>query len=150
MITWRHENCKKSAMKKFKIIFALLALFVISVAFKSQDVALKQSINDGKEVYAGLCIACHLSEGQGIGSVFPPLAKSDYLMDDLDRSIKQLIDGSTGEIVVNGIKYNGTMPATGLDDKDITNVLNYIRNSWGNEGDIVKIEKVKKVRASMK
>jgi len=128
----------------------MLALFVISVAFKSQDVALKQSMDDGKEVYAGLCVACHLSEGQGIGSVFPPLAKSDYLMDDLDRSIKQLIAGSTGEIVVNGTKYNGTMPATGLDDKDIANVLNYIRNSWDNKGDIIKISQVKKVRASMK
>jgi nitrite reductase (NO-forming) len=137
-------------MKKFKIIFIMLALFVISVAFKSQDVALKQSMDDGKEVYAGLCVACHLSEGQGIGSVFPPLAKSDYLMDDLDRSIKQLIAGSTGEIVVNGTKYNGTMPATGLDDKDIANVLNYIRNSWDNKGDIIKISQVKKVRASMK
>ncbi len=137
-------------MKKFKIVFALLALFVISVAFKSQDVALKQSMNDGKEVYAGLCIACHLSEGQGIANVFPPLAKSDYLMDDLDRSIKQLIEGSSGEMVVNGTKYNGAMPATGLDDKDIANVLNYVRNSWGNKGDIVKVDKVKKVRASLK
>ena len=150
MITWLHEKLKKLLMKKFKIVFALLALFVISVAFKSQDVALKQSMNDGKEVYAGLCIACHLSEGQGIANVFPPLAKSDYLMDDLDRSIKQLIEGSSGEMVVNGTKYNGAMPATGLDDKDIANVLNYVRNSWGNKGDIVKVDKVKKVRASLK
>jgi mono/diheme cytochrome c family protein len=150
LIPWRHDNFKKLSMKKLKIVFTLLALFVISVAFKSQDVALQQSMKDGKEVYAGLCIACHLSEGQGISSVFPPLAKSDYLMDDLDRSIKQLIEGSTGEIEVNGTKYNGAMPATGLDDKDIANVLNYVRNSWGNKGDLVKVDKVKKVRASLK
>lgn len=150
MITWRHNNCKVLPMKKFKIIFSLLALFVVSVAFKSQDVALKQSMDDGKEVYDGLCVACHLSEGQGIANVFPPLAKSDYLMDDLDRSIKQLIEGSSGEIEVNGKKYNGAMPATGLDDKDITNVLNYVRNSWGNKGDLIKIAQVKKVRNSIK
>ena len=137
-------------MKKFKIVFTLLALFVISVSFKTQDATLKQSMVDGKEVYAGLCIACHLSEGQGIASIFPPLAKSDYLMADLDRSIKQLIEGSTGEIEVNGTKYNGAMPATGLDDKDIADVLNYVRNSWGNKGDLVKIAKVKKVRAVLK
>ncbi len=137
-------------MKKIKLTFALLAIMVISVSFNVQDATLKKSMEDGKKVYDGVCLACHLSEGQGIGGVFPPLAKSDYLMEDLDRSIQQLIEGSSGEIEVNGKKYNGQMPATGLDDQDIADVLNYIRNSWGNKGDIVKPDKVKKVRASLK
>jgi len=137
-------------MKKLKIIFILFAILVVSVSFKAQDTTLEQSMADGEKVYGGLCVACHLSEGQGIGNVFPPLAKSDYMMEDLDRSIKQLIEGLRGEIEVNGVKYDGVMPATGLDDKDIANVLNYVRNSWGNKGEIVKVEKVKKVRASLK
>tara|TARA_R110002073_G_scaffold128999_3_gene275061 strand:- start:16235 stop:16711 length:477 start_codon:yes stop_codon:yes gene_type:complete len=115
-----------------------------------QSSALKKSMEDGKRVYGIVCLTCHLSEGQGISNVFPPLAKSDYLMASLVRSIKELIQGSSGEIVVNGRKYNGAMPATGLDDKDIADVLNYVRNSWGNKGDIVTRAKVKKVRASLK
>tara|TARA_R110001592_G_scaffold125077_2_gene334304 strand:+ start:2227 stop:2640 length:414 start_codon:yes stop_codon:yes gene_type:complete len=135
-------------MKKTYILFAVLAVATISFSFTTvQDAALKKSMADGKNVYDGLCMACHMNEGQGIASVFPPLAKSDYLMKDLDRSIDVLIKGQQGEITVNGKKYKGAMPATGLDDKDIADVLNYVRNSWGNKGDRVTTEQVAKVRA---
>ncbi len=137
-------------MKKIKILFGLVALLIVSASFTIQDEALKKSMENGKGVYNLVCVVCHLSEGQGIQSVFPPLAKSDYLMEDLDRSIQQLIEGSSGEITVNGVKYNGQMPATGLDDKDIADVLNYVRNSWGNKGDMVKEDYVKKIRAGLK
>ncbi|WP_323755408.1 cytochrome c [Roseivirga sp.] len=135
-------------MKKTHILFAVLAVATISFSFTTvQDAALKKSMTEGKDVYEGLCMACHMNEGQGIASVFPPLAKSDFLMKDLDRSINVLIKGQQGEITVNGKKYKGAMPATGLDDKDIADVLNYVRNSWGNKGDRVTTEQVAKVRA---
>jgi mono/diheme cytochrome c family protein len=140
-------------MKKVYILFAALAAATVSFSFASpdQDAALKKSMEAGKGVYQGLCINCHLAEGEGITNIFPPLAKSDYLMSDLDRSIKVLINGQQGELTVNGKKYNGAMPAYGLDDKDIADVLNYIRNSWGNKGDKTVTEaQVAKVRASAK
>ena len=36
----------------------------------------------GKAVFMGTCSTCHQLDGQGLASVFPPLAKSDYLMAD--------------------------------------------------------------------
>jgi mono/diheme cytochrome c family protein len=138
-------------MKKSIQLFALLGVMFISFSMKDQDQALKKSMEDGKGIYSGVCLACHLNEGQGIPSVFPPLAKSDYLMEDVDRSIKNLIEGLNGEIEVSGKKYNGAMPASGLDDKDIADVLNYVMNSWGNEAEgMVTETQVKKVRASLK
>jgi nitrite reductase (NO-forming) len=134
-------------MKRVYILFVVLALAISSFAFKDQSTALKESMARGKGIYDGTCTVCHMAEGQGLPGVFPPLAKSDYLMKDLDRSIKAMVDGLTGEIEVNGTKYNGVMPASGLDDKDIADVLNYIRNSWGNKGDMVKESAVAKVRA---
>ena len=136
-------------MKRAYILFAVLALFVSSFAFKVQSNELKESMVRGKTVYegSGLCTVCHMPEGQGMTGAFPPLAKSDYLMDDLDRSIKIVIEGLNGEIEVNGTKYNGAMQPSGLDDKDIADVLNYVRNSWGNKGDIVTESMVAKVRA---
>lgn len=134
-------------MKRVYILFAALALAISSFAFKDQNAALKESMERGKGIYDGTCTVCHMAEGQGLPGVFPPLAKSDYLMEDLDRSIKAMIDGLTGEIEVNDVKYNGAMPASGLDDKDIADVLNYIRNSWDNKGDIVKESTVARVRA---
>lgn len=138
-------------MKRIQLTFALLLLFVVSTAFTTQDDALKASMERGKGEYQGICLACHMDSGQGIAGVFPPLAKSDYLMVDTDRAIKSLIEGLQGEIVVNGTKYNQVMPASGLDDQAIADVLNYVMNSWGNEAEkMVTKKKVAEVRASLK
>ena len=134
-------------MKRTYLLFSVLALAITSFAFKTQDSKLKASMERGKDEYDGVCQTCHMDQGQGIPGVFPPLAKSDYLMADLDRAIKGMIDGQEGEIVVNGVTYNGAMPATGLDDQSIADVLNFVRNSWGNKGDYVSKEYVAKVRA---
>jgi mono/diheme cytochrome c family protein len=61
------------------------------------------------------------------------LAKSDYLINNIDLSIKGLKYGLSGPIVVNGEEYNGVMQEQGLDDVEIADVMNYILNNWGNE-----------------
>lgn len=101
----------------------------------------------GKQVYMTTCFACHQSEGQGIESVFPPLAASDYLNADVDRSIKVVLQGLQGEITVNGETYNNVMPSQGLTDEEIANVLTYIYNSWGNDKQQVTPAMVAKIRA---
>ena len=137
-------------MKRVLQLSLVLALFISSFTFKTQDDKLKKSMEVGKGVYNGICMACHLGEGQGIAGVFPPLAKSDYLMEDTDRAIKTLIKGMSGEVTVNGTKYNQVMPPTGLDDQDIADVLNYVMNSWGNKAeDMVTKAKVAEVRADL-
>lgn len=107
---------------------------------------LKASIARGKEVFAGNCMSCHMENGEGIEGAFPPLAKSDYLMADKKRSISQMINGLTGEIKVNGKTYYGDMPALDLSDEQISDVLNYVRNSWGNKGEAVTPQEVKASR----
>ena len=37
--------------------------------------------------FTGTCSVCHQANGQGLPSVFPPLAKSDFLMADKQRAI---------------------------------------------------------------
>lgn len=107
---------------------------------------LKASITRGKEVYTAQCITCHMEQGEGIESVYPPLAKSDYLMADKKRSVQQVLYGITGEIKVKGTTYNSDMPGFDLTDEEVSDVLNYVRNSWGNKGEPVKPEEVKAAR----
>lgn len=107
---------------------------------------LEESIKLGEEIYQGYCLACHMSEGEGLPGAFPPLAKSDYLMADKERSIRQVMHGSEGEMVVNGETYNGVMPPQPLSDEEIAHVLNFVRNSWGNEGEVVTFAEVKAIR----
>ncbi len=84
--------------------------------------------------------------GQGIPGAFPPLAKSDYLMADSIRAITTITAGLSGEITVNGVTYFGEMAAINLDDQQVADVLNYIRNSWGNKGPFINVELVKQAR----
>ena len=113
-----------------KLLFSI-AFFTIALQGFSQQA------DKGKAVFARTCIACHQATGAGIPGAFPPLAKSDYLNKDLKRAIKQVIKGSNGVIVVNGVKFNGAMPAQALNDKDIADVLTYVYSCWGNNKSVV-------------
>lgn len=104
-------------------------------------------ITFGKRVYAQACQACHQANGEGIPQVFPPLAKSDFLNADSKRAIRAVLNGLSGEITVNGSKFNGAMPAQLLDDEQIANVLTFVYNSWGNSGKAVTAAQVKAERA---
>jgi nitrite reductase (NO-forming) len=92
----------------------------------------QEKMEFGKATYMRTCFACHQAEGQGIPNAFPPLAKSDYLNADLNRAIDIILHGKTGEITVNGVKYNSVMTKQDLTDEEVANVLTYIYNSWGN------------------
>ena len=68
-------------------------------------------------------------------------------MADTARAIRGIIKGQSGEMTVNGVKYTGVMPPVLLTDDQIAHVLTYVRNAWGNTGDIVTVEEVQKVHA---
>ncbi|MBT6161173.1 MAG: cytochrome c [Flavobacteriaceae bacterium] len=101
-----------------------------------QQKTLEQSMADGAEIYADFCVQCHLQTGAGVSGVFPPLNQSDYLFEDLDRSIRGVKYGLKGNIVVNDETYAGIMASQGLDDEEIADVMNYILNSWDNSSEI--------------
>jgi nitrite reductase (NO-forming) len=100
----------------------------------------------GKRVYMQTCFVCHQLTGLGMPGVFPPLAKSDYLMADKERSIRGVMKGLTGPITVNGKPYNSSMPEFPLTDEQIADVLTYVRNEWGNSGEAVSVDEVRRVR----
>lgn len=99
----------------------------------------------GKKVYDAICVACHQPTAQGVPSVFPPLAKSDYLMADKQRSIRIVAKGLTGKITVNGKDFDSAMPPPGLKPEQIADVLTYVRNNFGNSGDAVSVDEVNAV-----
>src|SRR5687768_6413011 len=87
----------------------------------------------GKQVFMQTCFVCHQMNGEGIPNQIPPLAKSDFLMADKERAIRIVLQGQSGEIVVNGKKYNAIMaPLNNLSDEEVANVLTYVQNSFGN------------------
>ena len=109
-----------------------LGIAALSSSFNRQDI--KESIKRGKEVYAMYCQGCHMEDGKGTAGVNPPLAKADYLKKPAKTLINVILKGQSGEVIVNGKKYNAIMVAQDyLTDQQIADVLNYSRNSWGNK-----------------
>ncbi len=120
---------------KHCIFLVLIVCCTISVTAQKvveKDSNFKCSIKEGSIIYEDFCVNCHLPNGEGVEKTFPPLAKSDYLMNKIDLSIKAIKFGQKGEIVVNGVTYNNIMTPLGLTDQEIADVMNYITTSWGN------------------
>ena len=115
---------------KFFVIFYFLFIFNISLSLFTKK-PLQESLLDGQEIYKDFCAQCHLEDGKGVKGIYPPLAKSDFLK-DINRTISSIKYGLKGPITVNGEKYNSIMVSQGLDDEEISDVVNYILNSWGN------------------
>ncbi|WP_439153370.1 c-type cytochrome [Winogradskyella sp.] len=112
----------------------------------SQDTNASTSISRGKAIYTTMCVVCHMTNGKGVPKAFPPLANSDYLKENQEKSIIGIKKGMSGKIIVNGITYNSVMSPLGLTDEEVADVMNYINNSWGNNyGEIITSEDVTKV-----
>ncbi|TBN03650.1 cytochrome c [Hyunsoonleella flava] len=127
------------------IVFSGLTIFG-AVTITQQD-SLQESITRGQEIYTDFCINCHMANGEGVEKTYPPLAKSDYLQNNREASIRAIKYGQRGEITVNGKAYNGNMTPMGLDDKEVADVMNFINNSWGNSNTkIVTEEEVAAVK----
>lgn len=107
---------------------------------------LEEKMALGKIVYNKTCMACHQPTGKGIDNVFPPLAGSDYLNEDIDRAIDIVLNGKSGEITVNGAKYNNIMTKQVLSDQEVASVMSYVLNSWGNNKKEVSEIDVARVR----
>ena len=59
-----------------------------------------------------------------------------------------------GPIEVLGEKYPGQVPMTPyeglLNDEEMSAIVSYVRNSWGNKSSVVYAGRIKEIRASIK
>lgn len=134
-------------MKKIIISFLLLITLSPFLALQQKpQFDLKASAERGKEIYLRNCISCHMEQGEGLEGIFPPLAKSDYMLADKKRAIQQTLYGVTGEMTVNGKLYNGEMNAFDLTDDQTSDLMNYIFNSFENKGGVITPADVKAAR----
>lgn len=107
---------------------------------------MSERMKNGMILYETNCAACHQKQGEGLAGAFPPLAKSDYLMALKDKGVGIPLHGLSGKIKVNGKIYDGVMPQMQLSDDEIASIMTYVRNSWGNKGDLVTAAEVQKSR----
>ena len=113
----------------------LAAVTAATKAAQSGALTVADQMKAGQALFAGTCSTCHQANGAGLPGVFPPLAKSDWLVANPKRSIDVVLNGLSGPVKVNGQDYNSVMPPMNqLNDDEVANILTYVQGSWGNAG----------------
>lgn len=120
----------------FKPASVLIATLATSSYISAAEVHQAEAAKGAaKAAYEANCAACHQPTGQGMPGVFPPLAGNKRFVDDRARTLDIAINGLSGPLEVNGVKYNNAMPPMGhIKDADMAAALTYAATSWGNTG----------------
>ena len=102
----------------------------------------------GAQLYMQHCAACHLPNGKGVAGTIPPLLNSEWVTGNQKRLITATLKGISGEIEVNGLKYNQEMPgfSASLSNQEIAEVLTFIREYFGGLHDQISTDDVAELR----
>lgn len=125
----------------------------------SMDQSLQKTYPRGAILFKTVCQTCHGADGDGIQSLAPPLNQSEIVTGDKHRLAAIVLFGLTGPVNVAGKQYkapeiSGDMPGIGsndeFSDKDIAEVLSFIRSAWSNHATKVTGKDIQEVRKQYK
>lgn len=126
----------------FSVVCILIFGFTIKAPYNQQS-----DQPEGSQLYNKYCLACHQANGKGIRNMFPPLTGNEKITGPPADLIKIVLFGLEGPIIVNGREYNQPMPPQAyLTDKQISDILSFIRSSWGNNAPPITPGNVEKIR----
>lgn len=128
-----------------KVFFAVLFCVVFAANnLYSQSL----SVENGKTLYAIYCQSCHKENGEGVQGEFPPLAQAQNLK-GTKKQAQIILRGMRGETIVKGVTYNAEMAGIELNDQEVADVINYIRNAWGNKAPLIRERHVAKAKKAV-
>jgi ubiquinol-cytochrome c reductase cytochrome b subunit len=92
----------------------------------------------GAAVFGASCSSCHGTAGTGTPNVGPPLAGNPDVTGDPKKIVGIVLNGLSGQ-TIQGKTYAAQMPPWKgqLKNKEIADVITYIRNAWGNKASAV-------------
>lgn len=81
----------------------------------------------GEQLFLNNCAECHQRDGKGIQNIYPSLAGNEVVL------------GSAVDVALVLIIGRGEMPSFNgsISSEDMAAIINYVRNSWGNEGEAI-------------
>lgn len=144
--------------KYLLILFFVFTCFQLTAQIKTRAktkakpaAGLAASIASGKVIYVNHCLTCHQADGGGVPNMNPPLIKTSYVTGDHAQLIKVVLNGFSENVDIDGESYSNVMPAHDfLKDREIADVLTYVRKSFGNKGGAITAAQVKAVREKNK
>jgi len=131
-----------------KVIFVFFGILFFSCSRSNSkgDIKFQQYYAQGELIYGQRCSNCHQKSGQGLGLLYPPLEKSDYLDRNFEDVICLIKYGTKGEIIVNGKAFNKSMPGVPtLTELEITELATFLYNTWGRDRGLVEVQRVNRI-----
>ncbi len=100
----------------------------------------------GEQLYSLHCSNCHQTNGAGLGRVYPPLNKSDFMEKNFEQVLCLIRNGVDGELIVNGVQYNQAMPGVPtLTNLEVAEIATYIYNAWEYQRGIIDVKEADKI-----
>ena len=130
---------------KFGLLLTACCLLLLSCG-KTSSPKFKQYYVQGEKLYQKYCSNCHQSNGSGLGRVYPPLNRSDFMEKNFEEVICLIRYGKSGSLMVNGVEFNQPMSGIPtLSDLEIAEIATYIYNTWEHERGIVEVKEAEKI-----
>lgn len=106
------------------------------------------SDDPGAQIYLARCSYCHGRDGLGRGEYLPPLAGASSVVAPFPDSAINLTLNGAGRVVAGGVPDSYRMPPfrVPLNDREIADVITFIRSAWGNDASAVTPEQVADLR----
>jgi cytochrome c551 len=143
----KKQKAESGKQKAVALSFMLCALCFMLL--QCTDSKFTQYYNQGEQLYSQHCSNCHQKDGQGLGRLYPPLNKSDYMENNFNDVLCLIRNGKNGELIVNGVTFNQPMPGIpSLTDLEIAEIATYIYNTWDKKKGIIEVKKVSTILES--
>ena len=101
----------------------------------------------GAQVYAQICAACHMPDGNGVPSMQPSLVTSAVVKGNVDTLIRTVLEGPAAVLPADREKFQVVMPPMSvLDDESLAGVISYIRARFAQDPKPVTPAQIKALR----
>ena len=116
------------------LLFVLISTVIMVQACQSEDqLTYARYYVNGKGLYEAHCQNCHAADGSGLKNLYPALTDTLFLRENKTNLACIIKYGLNQKITSNGKTYEEKMPGNNqLSDIDVTQLLVYISNSFGN------------------
>jgi cytochrome c551 len=126
--------------------FFLLFLCINCGTNNAEQVKFQQYYAQGENIYVARCMNCHQKSGEGLGLVYPPLNKSDFMDKNFSEVICLIKHGVKGPLAVNGNDFNQPMPGVpALTQLEVSELATYIYNTWEHKRGIIEFNDLTKI-----
>jgi mono/diheme cytochrome c family protein len=108
------------------------------------------AMRHGQAVFIANCSSCHSEPGAGTPRDYPNLAGDTLIVGRSPETVTRIVLEGAQSAGTTNAPVSYSMPGFGaLENKDVADVVTYIRNSWGNRAIPVSVSQVKAIRGQI-